>query len=776
MSARRDAGGKAKWLGLTAVGAIAVLAVMWGPLHSARSAAVSEPSSPKSQMGDQLIRLSRQMLSVSGTPAASELQRCGVLLDLALELDPRNADAWLLRRELARLMDDLKGEAHALAKYCQLRPTDDAAQLDLILTSASVHQTVEERASAVEGVLETPGAKQLSAPLRSRLASYIADAAREMGQQDRFGAWLRTAAQLDPTNKHAAKLVYDLAVDRGAEPGAVGMALLEYIKAAPIDGRARRRLADLMLDHAAYETAADQYQLASALGVTEAPDQFLYRWFLSLAALGRSDQMLALLATLRVGGAGGQAAELPLDLDVLRLAVLVDTGPTQLAQDAFRRIRNTYQARVDKGDISAAMILAWLTALYSPTLAPDFEQAIDALRQKDANNLVAQRIHAWVQMRKGKTSDAEAIFLQLVEGDPFALIGLSRCADAGQTDIKAGYLQKALTMAPANLAGLIAACELRKMGRQPLPQPVAIALTQRLDLMPALVKNPLGQNVGERARPWINVKIDIAGASFDYLQPIHATITLQNTSDLPLALDGEGAAPTRVMVYLTPWQSGAANLQNLPPLVIDARRQIRLEPMGSMTIPIRLDLADFGRVLAASPSSNINFSATVVLNPVPQPAGGMTAGPLGGIDMDQFIERKAMRATENNVDAWLSYIQAPSDPVEHMRLLAILPQLAAALDTVPENAAITQRIVTAINSQFPQLHVLGQAWLLATMPTDAALLARLAPVQDLAQRSDDPLVRILYLARFVKDAKDPAVAAALRHQDPLIAGFARTMQ
>ena len=289
---------------------------------------------------DQLIRMTRQTLGNEQQPRPDQLTRARVLLDLALEISPEDAELLRLCAELSQRMGDEPTYRRTLARYCQLRPTDDAAHLDLILASVSSRQTLPQRAQAVRGLLEGEEAEKFTAALRSRLASYLARTAYEAGDNDQALAWIKRAVALDQSNKEAARLAMEV-VDASKTPSklAIGTALLLVIRADPLDPKPRLDLAQLLLEQGAYAEAAEQYDVAEKLG--SAPDARMIRdWALALAAAGQTDRAVALLDTVASWSAD---AKLPLGLELLRLAVLHKAGDEPASEALAKLIEQLEQ-------------------------------------------------------------------------------------------------------------------------------------------------------------------------------------------------------------------------------------------------------------------------------------------------------------------------------------------------------------------------------------------------------------------------------------------------
>ena len=170
---------------------------------------------PQRMMADQLRLLMQQSLAgQDAAPTPAQLTQAQILLNLALDLAPQDADLWRAQREIAQWRGDQKRGREALAQIVKLEPENDAAQLDWIMGSVAQEQTLDRRLAAVSRILDAPASRSLSTSLRSRLASYAAVASREMGDADAFARRLAQAIKLDPTNADAARIMYELAAQR----------------------------------------------------------------------------------------------------------------------------------------------------------------------------------------------------------------------------------------------------------------------------------------------------------------------------------------------------------------------------------------------------------------------------------------------------------------------------------------------------------------------------------------------------------------------------------
>lgn len=738
-------------------------------LKAQEASAVSTVTA-QSLMADQLMRLAEQILREKQQPGTSQLIRAGMMADLAIQSNPNDADAWLMRKSLAQMAGDTDAAADALMRYCRLVPSDDAAGFQLILAGLRSKATAQDKAAALEQLLASATQGKMSNALKSRVAGYLATIYQNMGDSNRFGQWLKVAAQLDPSNHDASRLMYELAVTRGGSDYAIGQMLLHMIKAAPMDDMPRHLLADMLSSMGAYDAAQKQYLIASTLGIKQSGDTFLTNWMVSMAASGHVDDVLKIMQSLGYSAGQADPSAVPANVQILKLAILSQDGRTGEATEVFNIIRATLQKRVDMGDVQAALELAWWTAAFGPNLSPSFEQAVMAYAQANPDNALIQRTLGWVHYRKGQLEEAANALHVLAETDPWAVYGLAKCTQNQNTELYTGYLQKTIRMAASSPAAMMAARDLKASGQQVLVSGDAVKLIEQIDDLPSNILMPL-QN---RSNTWISLGAEVKPTQYGYLDPINAQITLRNNSDYPLTLGTAGTLPSRMAIYLAPWVGGEP-MKGTAPIMVDIARSLRLESRQTITVPVRLDRGELGIMMAQKPAAAIGFSVTAILDPRTSPKGSLTTGPMGGVAMIKFVDRTAMRPTPGNVDAWLTQFKAPEDAVSHMKLIANLCSLCDSLSKLPDMKVEATRIATEVNAQFANLGPLGQTWMTLFTPTGTTGQSLFPNVCSGAAASNDVTVRMAYLATHGKD--DPtAVTAAASHSDPRISAFAKALQ
>lgn len=777
-------------------------ALAWGQAFSAPTARAADPelgptASPQQLLADQFVLLARGTLLSRGEPTPAQLTRAGILLEQATALQPRDAEIWRLRLELARRTSDADTEQRSLQEIARIQPEDDVVQYQLIVHRLAPMQTVEQRIAVIERMLTAQGAEQLSPALRSKLATYAAAGAREIGDGTRLAAMLRQATSLDPSNVAAAQMVYDILAQRKRPAQETGSALLRVIEADPMAPMPRRTLADLLVRESAYREAAVQYRTANTLGQAIAEPAAVYPWVLSLGATGRNDDALQIIA--QVEQAFSQAAvtqpaatqpandaaattpapatvALPIDLELLRLVLLQSANQPQVLDAALQRVTMDLRPDIDAGHPHAKVSLAWLLVMLDRT-GPEAGELIESLNkdaspqgQEVARSPMTQRVRGWLALRAGQLAQARQLLQPLAEGDPFAMLGLALSrTDAAEKEARVQALQQTVRQAPVSLAALLASRALLQGNEQPKATEAGRALSVAMDRWQGWMASPT-----LRAMSLLALDLRISPLRYGYLEPIEAQIVIRNLTEMPLALDGAGVVPTRAAILLGARSVGQGT-GALPPAIVDLSRRIRLDGRATLTVPVRLDRADLGLLLTMRATDPITFTATAILDPVLVNSNTIAPGPRGLASRVPVVERRASPASEANVQTWLAAMNG-RDTMERLQALALLTLVVGPLSENAATRPMAERIAAALNPAFSKLDPLHQAWVVRFLPPQGATRELLAPVYDIAIRSKDPLVQLSYLATQITDPASPEIDAALRSGDERVKRYAATLK
>lgn len=761
-----------------------------GPVSRAAAQDLSLPESvdTKQLMADQLMAMASSVYGQSQKPRADQTERAQVLLDMATELAPDDAGMWEFRVSMAQGAGDRELLLKALQQYLKLVPDDESAQLHLIQARLSGIESVDEYLDALERLLRAEGASALSAPLRSRLASMAAQSAQEIGDPKRAAAWLAYAIKLDPANPDAASMIYKLTLDRKGSPTQQGTALVGLLKAKPVDPSVRAALANLLMQQGVYSQALDQFDVAMGLVDVQTRFELVTQYALCLIAAGRDDEVQPLLLDLQMfmkqladaqknadQPADQAPAEpeqpslddlppLPPTLEFARLVLLAGGNPVA-ARASFERMKSASAATEDpdqRGELLKQLI--WIGAVFNQDAAW-VKQRAAALGEDDP---IAEVASGWLALHAGELDKAKAAFEGLGKDDLFGQLGLASMPGLDDEQRAKAYQQIVLD-GPATMAGIIAAHRLNKMGKDVSPTSQGIPLRVLVDNIPRQLWTPT-----LTVSPWMRLSLRVSPGSFGYLQPMKGEATIMNAARFPLSVGPNGAVHPLLLISCMPSLHNEP-MGRLQPTFFHIGRRLTLQPGERIKVNVRLDRFDLGQLTAIYPTEPISFSATAILDPRPTPGGGIVPGPLGTTKNVGSLLARGTPATPSNLQLWIKDLDSTDQAARALaiaRLLMIARQPAESTEAVD----LRSKVSDAISQRYPSFDRLLKAWTVRFMVPDVDGKPVAQRVIDLAQRSDDPLVRIVYLVMNVDAADSPALSDAIRNDDPTIRAFAQAMK
>lgn len=441
----------------------------------------------------RLAELARSMLSEPRPDHPDRLAAARTLLARATELDPDNAQLLRLRLEALRLAEDVADERRsALRRYLKLRPADDVAQLEFIGLLAENAQTAEQRLKVYERLLTGDGARQLSAPLRSRLAMRAARLHRQRGESSEYGERLKEAIRLDSTNRRACAAAYNLLQQRGTSTVELTQALLNLVAADPSDGDLHAELASMLLRCGQYEPAVNWYGSASRLWRYQGhpgPGRMIDTvrgWALALWASDQPDRAVRFIRSFDPGSnaqgdggrpegaeppeqpelfersgeadaeassdqaegedsadqqgeeaadrqGGGSEAALPARVQMILVAILQNQQRMEAADEAFDRLVRTLRPpdQREAPDAEQLADFVWAHLLLNrgiDQLEPRIQRLTEELGEDDP---LMVRLRGWWMLRRGDTDKARRLLQRgAEEGDFVCRYGLTQIGRA----------------------------------------------------------------------------------------------------------------------------------------------------------------------------------------------------------------------------------------------------------------------------------------------------------------------------------------------------------
>jgi tetratricopeptide (TPR) repeat protein len=408
--------------GLRAAAAISVLAFMG-------SAALAGGRNPPLTTPELLVDLARDYgLMQRGHQTQTDVTEVRTLLEAAVRLDPKLADAYAWLYELATLEGDRDAAASALAGLLAADPENQNAFALWLAAGVRAQQTVEKRQEWLEQVASSPRPPAMLAMAHIGLARVAIERLDMRTARDQ----VRQALELEPGSPEAAALALDV-LDPNAPPAERLRAMLRVLALRPLSIGAVWQVGLLLNDYGLPEEAREFYDYGYALRPAGArpetlPGGFLLDLARNRQACGQMDEAIEYARQAVAADPTGNA-ETGMYLSYLldRKGRSVEAGKilSQLAQ-RFAAITDPQASPLN--DVAQA---AWFYCL----LLPDPHRAAllaDAAAQRTPHDPFVQRVLGWAQARNHQNDEARQTLAPLARHDPFAAYMLARLMlDAG---------------------------------------------------------------------------------------------------------------------------------------------------------------------------------------------------------------------------------------------------------------------------------------------------------------------------------------------------------
>jgi hypothetical protein len=455
---------------------------------------------------------------------------------------------------------------------------------------------------------------------------------------------------------------------------------------------------------------------------------------------------------------------LPSTLEFIHL-ILMHGRNNVAAQEAFLRMRRAAVSADDDEQKQAALAeLVWIGAVFNQDLNW-VKQRIELLPPDDDKVKLAR---GWLALHEGDTAIATALFEELGPENTFARFGLA-CLPGLDDEQMAQACQEVVWADPGSMGAIVSAMKLHQMGKE-------VSATGEGVPLRVLVSNLSGQlwTPALTVSPWVRMKLRVSPGRFDYLQPMKAQVSIRNNTRLPLSV-GQGGAVQPILMVVTSPSIRSEPLGQLQPTFFNMGRRLTLGPGDSILAEIRLDRFDLGQLVAMYPTATISFQASALLDPRPLANGGIAPGPLGASSGVGALQSRGMPATANNLQLWISELDATDPAIRAIaiaRLLSIARQPAEDVEAGDTRSKISE----LIGQRYPTFDSQLKAWTIRFMLPDEDGEPISKRVIDLAGRSDDPMVRIVYMLTQIDSPTSAALTDAIRHDNPTIRGFAEALK
>jgi hypothetical protein len=793
----------------------ALLGSLLALLVGAPSLAVAQ-TTPRQRLAGQFGR-SATALVESRSLNVKALDISILLATEAAYLDP-TPEHWRTVLKLADVTERTELRSEALSRVKALDPYDEVVRLLYINEVIERYQTAEQRISIYEAILAPKNRAALGPAVTSRLANDLGMLMDRRGDVDGFSHWLAEAVAVDPSNRSAAATAAGFFRANVADPYGEAELLTTLVMADPTAPGALVMLAELLLEHGAYAGSHRLYQLAvqSQEALRQYPSEgMLADW--AVARWGNGDPQGALniiqvhqrradvVHRTRMWQQDQQLTPLQLarlhdsissTLSTVRAAIFNRFGAARIefwdrtntldaALAAYEREINQVQAAAgsDPADVAQRHLEAASVALWLGSDLDDLEVAqrhLDAAGELLGNTGLTReaeaRFEGWMALRQDDLSRAMDLLRPVSDRDTAARLGLALARrEAGEVREAARGLHGVYTSRPGSLMAVWAADVLAEMlGQRVGVGPMAARMEQLVASIPSVV-----DRFAEEPTLAVSVRLLPTKTTFEPYEPIIVNLEITNNAPMPLTIDSGGPIHPQVALETSVEMSREVALPEIPPMIIDIDRRLRLEPREHLVVPVDMRQGGLGQVLNARPLRGATFTVKAIIGFRITGENVIDPGVLGSEVETPSIRVDGIRLTRAWIAGAIEAIVDP-DPVQDLTTIAVLSHVVPLMQQVRSadplraldqfgDRQLEEDAATAIAEAYAKLDPASRAWLLAVMPR---LSPTLIPVYTMAQTDEDKHVQLMYLLYCLTGLDDPMIDAARRGSDPDVRALA----
>ena len=578
-----------------------------------------------------LVDLARDhALNQRGHQTDADVAHVRVLLEAAVRLDPKEAEAHAWLYELAVLAGDELNAARALQALLQAQPSHEGAFTRWIEAALRAQNTVEERRewlAAAAAATRVPAQQALVHVALARLAAEQLDLEEARTNVTR-------ALELDSACVDAAALAIDL-LDVDAPSAEYLKAALRFLQLAPVSVTTAWQVGQLLADYGFVEEAARFYDHALAVhqrtdpGAT-IPAEFYLALARNLYARGQREAAVeqARLAARNDPRCAAQAG--------MYLYYLLEKTTPGSGSEIAAQLRERFAALRDPAEypVNEVAQAAWFYCTIEPQ--PDRARMLArAAVERAPGDVFAKRVLGWAQARNGKAADALATLRPLAANDAFAAALAARLLHAAGDEAAARQVLSELD--PKPVAGpafdLLRSLPVESATSGPATQPANETARQRY---PAIFRALLQFDdrtlafVRDPSR-FLEARVSLEDPRVAPGQPWRAVFTLTSRAPFPITLGPEAMLNP---VFLVSFSAEGDRRREFPALFTVTLGHVRvLRPGESAQLNRTLDVGPLRRVAQYSPQQNQRVILRVILDPIAQPDGTWRPGP-GGLQLE----------------------------------------------------------------------------------------------------------------------------------------------
>ncbi|MBN8598919.1 MAG: hypothetical protein J0L78_14695 [Planctomycetes bacterium] len=761
-----------------------------------------------------LVRLAMMDLRLAGNPNARDYKLASVLLELANNIRPDDAD--LVRRKIESQWNagDEDAAIASTKVLLKLDPKDTVAQLRLISSSIARLQTVEARLAAYERFLGPEG-KAIDPAIRSRLALDAALLYRERSNDDKFAAKLKQATSLDPTNKEAALVAETFFTSTVNDPVGRFELLSNLLYSDPLDPGIYMTMAEELASNGAFAGANRMFRIGekiqNAAGGTAGGEQELQRLVLGWQAAGPKTVREDLEKSLnlerhnarqiadrqKVMNVAGEEVLDPLSIRLPRVAEqmralaafaegntdametsLTDLGltvgkmlkespddekrPKEVSKEDAMRI-----ARDAKVDLA---LLRALTGVQTAQVESGLQELDPPLPEGDTRPAL---IAALMLLNEGKAEQALASLAglgidtssespDLTDATLYAQIGKGRALEALGRKAEAGAAHREIVRrAPFTAQSALAASLLERMSgkREPL-----FAKTQELEKLAAGIPRWI-EDIVDQPRTFVGVSAEPLATTQEPLSPMLVKMSIRNLGAVPMGLGSNRPLNSRFLFAPNLDLKDGDARRFSKPEVIDLDRRLRLMPGEILETVVWADPGFAGWFSEDIASQVIRAKYRVVQGFVTGQRGLIDPGP-GCVQLDlPIIVRTTLKeSTLGAADFAAEAASAGEGAVVRLGAAAKTLVLGEPFNSRKVSPVDKLTMAQALAKRYPTLSPNARAALIAIVPT-AKQAPEFAEFDAAVLEEKDPSVLPIALLTRTSTADAPALKAAMESSD-----------
>ncbi len=660
-----------------------------------------EVVSDRRVLADHIRRSALLDLGLRPVPTPADYQMVAIVLSMALELDPMNAELGRSVVEAAWSAGDHELMISATRKVIAADPKDTVAQLRLVSSLINQRQTADGRLDLYNRFLGDAGRK-LDVSVRSRLALDAALLEREMGNTEGFAQRLHLATKLDMTNKAAASMSAQYYSELTGDPLMLLDRQLKLLYADPLDANVHLTIARILAREGAFEEAnrflmnsINLFRVESGRAPSMVEEiRLAIDWQIN-GAQSVLDHLNPLLEDRR---AGAQAridsyieAALPTDdlldpdeilyelgIDKLRLLATHHLGDVQGVESVVADIERTVNNEINRigsamGDIGAdqSVLILQLVRSFS-----DFQvmRAIGEVQSERIREDIARVVEA-----------APALEPYFASVEPIALYAEGRYEEA---------LVELQKYPPSPMLALIQAGAYEKLGEpeKAIEVYVRVSIVYSVEAYGSYARSRLvelgaeGQiltiagrqmkQVAKTVPDWLDqmttrpeffmfLQIELVGSSIDPMDVSKVRIRLRNLAPIPLAIGPTQPIESSFLLESILARNTMGFEGTVGPKVLDLSQRLRLRPREELVVEFHASSPIAQWLMKMQSSASYRLRYRLLQGPqlrIPQevllandlnadaPVYGIINSPLGLTSETGLISRGVLGETALGVD------------------------------------------------------------------------------------------------------------------------------